>query len=157
MSRVIEGEPAGIPVYFLIVVLCLIVGVLLAVLWFVQLSSPASTVAEPVRIYVRIGDTTGYLVIADTEEFQRKGYELVREGDIGVLFMFKDLPRTVCFHNPFNYTIYVYIVEGGLWLKAVYATTLMPQSRWCTLLQPGEFILESMHLWKDPYVFIVRL
>jgi uncharacterized membrane protein (UPF0127 family) len=157
VSRVIEGKPAGIPVWFLIVVLCPIVGVLLfAVSWYVQLSSPIATV-EPVRIRVMIGNTTGYLVIADTEEFQRKGYELVREGDIGVLFVFKDLPRTVCFHNPFNYSIYVYIVEGGLWLKAVPTAVLRPQSRWCTLLLENEFVLESTHLWKDPYVFIVRL
>jgi uncharacterized membrane protein (UPF0127 family) len=131
------------------------IGVLLAVLWIMQLSSPTAT-AEP-RIRVMIGNITGYLVIADTEELRQKGYGLVREGDIGVLFVFKDLPRVVCFHNPFNYTIYVYIVESGLWLKAAYATALRPQDKWCTLLQPGEFILESTHLWKGPYVFIVRL
>ena len=122
-----------------------------------QFSSPSATGVEPVRIYVKIGNTSGYLVVADTEEFQRKGYELVREGDLGVLFVFKDLPKAVCFHNPFNFTIYVYIVRStAVGLTVIHTTVLRPQGRWCTLLLSGEFILESRLLWKDLLVVIER-
>jgi len=104
-----------------------------------------ATAIEPVRIRVAVDKLEGYLVVADTEELQRRGYELVREGDIGVLFVFKDLPRAVCLRNPFNYTLYVYITTRGTagLLSAIYVARLEPDTRWCTLVLSGEMLLET--------------
>ena len=121
----------------------------------------AVKVAEPVRISVRIASLVdnvsvrGYLVVADTEELQRTGYGLVREGDVGVLFIFRDLPRTVCFRNPFNFSIYMYVLmQSKLFdLYGRYVHVLLSNTTWCTVLVEGEMVLETrLRLPADIFV-----
>ena len=106
----------------------------------------------------------GSLVIADSEDLQRRGYELV-SNDLGVLFVFKDLPKAVCFKNPFNYSINIYVVRvvdykvyymySTYVLGGYYAHQLKPNSQWCTLLLPNEFILETTNITQS-YIYIYR-
>jgi len=121
----------------------------------------AVKVVEPVRVPVRIASLTGnvsvrgYLVVADTEELQRVGYGLVREGDVGVLFIFRDLPRVVCFRNPFNFSIYMYILTRSKFdFYGSYVHTLLSNTTWCAVLVEGEMVLETrLRLPADVFVF----
>jgi len=121
----------------------------------------AVRLAEPVRVPVRIASLSGnvsvrgYLVVADTEELQRVGYGLTREGDVGVLFVFRDLPRAVCFRNPFNFSIYVYVLTRSKFdFYGSYVHMLLSNTTWCTVLVEGEMVLETrLRLPADVYVF----
>ena len=128
------------------------------------LGNPDARPVEPVRVPVRIVSgifaadnvsVSGYLVVADTEELQRVGYGLVREGDVGVLFVFRDLPRAVCFRNPFNFSIYMYILTRSKFdFYGSYVHTLLSNTTWCTVLVEGEMVLETrLRLPADIFVF----
>jgi hypothetical protein len=103
---------------------------------------------------------SGYLVIADNDYLRSKGYELVRDDDLGVLFIFNDV-KAVCFINPFNYSINIYVVrptESRLmptYLMGFKISILRPNTTWCTLVFKDEMILESTKI-NELYITAVR-